>query len=160
MNDKKKEYVNFIIILSIIILISFYISNHWYQFMLISGDSMLPSFRSMQIVVLDKHSKEYGYGDVVAFECDGLNAILVKRIVACPKDTVIIKEGTLYVNNKVSNIFSKQVIFEFAGIAEEEIYLKENQYFVVGDNITKSKDSRYIEIGLVCKEDILGKVLE
>ncbi len=157
---KWKEYYSCITIIGLIVLLSGYISSNWYQLMLISGNSMLPSFHSMQIVVLDKHSKEYNYGDVVAFECDGLNAILVKRIVACPKDTIVIKEGTLYVNDNISDVFSQENVFDYVGILNEEICLRENAYFVIGDNILKSKDSRYEEIGQVFLEDIIGKVLE
>lgn len=101
----------------------------------------------------------YTCGDVVAFQCEGLDAVLIKRVVACPGDQVIIKDGTLYVNGSVSLIFPQEGIFEYSGLAADHIYLGEDQYFMVGDNLKESKDSRYVEVGVVNGEDILGKII-
>lgn len=144
----------------VIIVMAWYISGNFYQLIMISGNSMLPSYHNMQIVILDKHSEEYGYGDVVAFRCDGLEATLIKRIVACPGDTVIIEDGILYVNETISEVFSEKNVFGYEGIAVKKIYLDEEQYFVIGDNISESKDSRYSEVGCVCIADIIGKIVE
>lgn len=157
---KIKKEISKILILGFIVGVAWYSSEHYYQLMMISGDSMSPSFYSGQIVVLDKYSNHYEYEDVIAFRCDNLESVLVKRIVACPNDIIVIKEGTLYVNGTVSEAFSKETKFEYAGIAKNVIYLEENQYFVIGDNVKESKDSRYLEIGCICEEDIIGKVLE
>ena len=147
----------FILILSIIML-SYYISANWYQLSLIHGDSMSPAYHNMQFVILDRHSGDYTYGDVIAFRCEGLNSVLMKRIAACPGDMVEIKDGTLYVNDTISVIYDKGNIFEYSGIAGHPLYLDANQYFVIGDNIDASKDSRYEEVGMVSAEDIIGKV--
>lgn len=101
----------------------------------------------------------YTGGDVVAFRCEGLDAVLIKRVVACPGDQVIIKDGTLYGNGSVSLIFPQEGIFEYSGLAADNIYLGEDQYFMVGDNLKESKDSRYVEVGVVNGEDILGKII-
>ena len=45
-----------------------------------------------------------------------------------------------------------------AGIAEDSILLGEDEYFVLGDNITNSEDSRFANVGNVNKQDIEGKV--
>ena len=47
---------------------------------------------------------------------------------------------------------------EEAGLAEEEITVGEDEYFVLGDNRNNSEDSRYSNIGNVKKEHIIGKV--
>lgn len=148
----------FVLILSIIVF-SYYISANWYQLSLIHGESMSPAYHNLQFVIIDRHSKDYTYGDVIAFRCDGLKSVLVKRIAACPGDMVEIKDGTLYVNDAISIIYDKENIFEYSGIARHPIYLDENQYFVIGDNIGESKDSRYEEVGMVYAEDIIGKVI-
>lgn len=140
-------------------LITLYISMHWYQLVLIRGDSMLPTYHNMQLVLMDRHSEDYTYDDVIAFWCDDLNSVLIKRIVACPGDEVFIREGKLYVNGDVSNIFPQEYLFEYAGIADNPVQLTADQYFVIGDNIEKSKDSRYPAVGCVSADSVIGKVI-
>lgn len=160
LSKRKKEYklLKFIYI-PVIIAASYFISSHWYQVSLIRGDSMYPAYHNMQFVLIDKRFKQYTYGDVVAFRCDKLDAVLIKRIVGCPGDQVIIKDGTLYINDIASRIFPQEGIYEYSGIASEMVCLGENQYFVIGDNLRESKDSRYEAVGAVNGEDILGDIL-
>lgn len=127
--------------------------------MLIQGDSMFPTYHDMQFVMLDRHSKEYSYGDVIAFQCDGLSSVLVKRIAACPEDVVIIIDGTLYVNGRISSAYPQKGYFTFAGELGKEITLDAGEYIVFGDNSAVSKDSRYEEVGCVEEDDILGIVV-
>lgn len=142
-----------------IIILAYIISAYWYQFTLIQGESMYPSFYDKQLVLLDKHSRGYKANDVIAFYCEELKMNLVKRIVAVPGDSVMIADGVLYVNGERN--FSNQAlgIIEYGGIAEQEIILKDGQFFVLGDNVAESKDSRYAEIGIVYEKDIIGKVI-
>ena len=137
----------------------FYISRFWYQIMLIQGDSMEPSYHSWQFVLLDKHTKQYDCGDVVAFQCDGLKAVLIKRVVAVPGDTVQIVDGVLYRNGAPTEEGLVNGSLDYAGIAEKTVTLGENEYFLLGDNYEESKDSRYEKVGCVLEEDILGKVI-
>lgn len=140
--------------------IAFYCSRHWFQLLLIQGDSMQPAYRHLQLVVLDKRGREYTYGDVVAFGCSGLHAVLVKRIAAVPGDSVQIRDGTLFVNHRKSRIYPEEGIFSYAGEASAEIVLSGREYFVIGDNVGVSRDSRYEEVGLVEGHCILGYVLK
>lgn len=155
-----KENAGCFLILALIIWAAWYISEFHYQLMMLQGDSMSPSFHHMQLVILDKDIETYTYGDVIAFRCEGMNAVLVKRIAACQGDTVVIDGGILYVNGEVSTVFPPEKVFTYSGIANEEIQLGESSYFVIGDNILESKDSRCQSIGIVRTEDIIGKVLE
>ena len=142
-----------------IFFLCFYISRFWYQIMLIQGDSMEPSYHSWQFVLLDKHTKQYDCGDVVAFQCDGLKAVLIKRVVAVPGDTVQIVDGVLYRNGAPTEEGLVNGSLDYAGIAEKTVTLGENEYFLLGDNYEESKDSRYEKVGCVLEEDILGKVI-
>lgn len=150
---KKQAAVIFAVFLT-----ALYISAYRYQLMLIQGDSMYPSFRSGQLVFLNKHDKDYYTGDVIAFYCSGLDAVLVKRIVGAPGDTVEITGGRLFVNGTAGSFFSEDEYISYAGIADRKITLKEGEYFVMGDNHEVSRDSRYEEVGIVFREDIIGKV--
>lgn len=156
---QKKKLIKNIVPIIVVFFIAYVVSKYYYQFMLIQGESMLPSFHNMQLVVLDKQSKDYRTGDVVAFYCDALSAVLVKRIVACQSDEVQIKGTQLYVNGEVSPIYSNEIRFEYAGVLEESIKLKQNEYIMIGDNVSESKDSRYKEVGIVEKKDIIGRII-
>lgn len=127
--------------------------------MLIRGNSMVPSYRNMQFTILDRHGSDFSYGDVIAFRCDSLSSILVKRVAACPGDTVIIKGGTLYINNTISKVYPEMELFEYAGVLDEETHLNENQYIVIGDNVSESKDSRFETVSSIERKNILGKIV-
>lgn len=119
---------------------------------------MLPAYNHLQLVLLNRHDRDYTYGDVIAFSCDGLSCVLVKRIAACSGDTVVIKDGILYVNGLISNVYPPDKCFQYAGLLSDEITLKQGTYLVLGDNAAESKDSRYPEVGLVMEADIFGKI--
>ena len=44
------------------------------------------------------------------------------------------------------------------GRASEPVLLGEDEYFVLGDNVNNSEDSRYNNIGLITKSEVIGKV--
>lgn len=149
------------IVMSVFIFIAvYYISRHWFQIMLIQGNSMYPSYHNMQFVIVSRIEQDYYYaGDVIVFRCDGFNSVLVKRVVASSGDVVSIEAGTLKINGLASEIYPETGIFNYAGELEKPIYLGEGQYIVIGDNIAESKDSRYWQVGIVGEESILGKVI-
>ena len=118
---------------------------------------MEPSDHNMQLVVLNKIDRLYQLGDVIAFQCKGLNSVLVKRIVAGEGDTAYIRNGTLYVNC-VESLFYPPEAFLYSGLLEEPIQLGRGEYLVIGDNLSESRDSRYPEVGVVKTGTIIGKI--
>ena len=120
---------------------------------------MLPAYHHLQLVILDKREKSFSTGDAVALWCSDLSSVLVKRIIAGPEDTAVIREGTLFVNGEISEYYNTEGMFSYSGLLSETIFLTEGQYLVIGDNISESKDSRYPEVGIVSVRDIIGKIL-
>lgn len=155
-----KPYKKYILLLAVTGVAAWLISTFWLQLALIQGDSMEPAFHSGQLVLLRKNFKDLQVGDVVAFKSEGLKGILIKRIAAGPGDTVEITDGTLYLNGAARTEAFEGKSIEFAGSAAEPITLKEGEYFVLGDNVAFSRDSRYEEIGCIRQRDIIGKVVE
>lgn len=154
-----ENHKKYIILFIFIITAAYYISGFQYQMMIIQGQSMHPTYHNLQIVILDKRDKNFRAGDVIAFRCGTLHAILVKRIVAVPEDTVHIVDGTLYVNGQSDKEELYKECLTYAGIAENKLTLSKDEYFVLGDQHEFSKDSRYKEIGCVKESSIAGKVL-
>ena len=157
-NAALKRLASRIILIAVAVGIAFVCSRYFYQLMLIQGDSMSPTYHHLQMVVLDKRDRAFAAGDVVAFECRGLSATLVKRVAAVPGDTVVIDDGVLMVNGAPSPVYGESE-FAFAGLMESPVALGEDEYVVIGDNIAQSKDSRYAEVGVVRADDIVGKLI-
>ncbi len=96
--------------------------------------------------------------DVVIFQVSHSNTdqLSVKRVVGIPGDRIQIIDGYLYVNGEEEDgDFDKM---QESGIAAEEIVLGEEEFFVLGDNRNNSTDSRFTSIGIITKEQIVGKV--
>ena len=133
-------------------------SHFFFQLMLIQGDSMLPAYHHLQLVLLDRRGKEYKPGEVIAFRCEALDSVLVKRVAAGPGDEAVIRDGILLVNGSRSGAFA-DAEFAYAGLLEQPVLLAEGQYLAIGDNVSESRDSRYPEVGIVREDDVIGRVL-
>jgi len=101
-------------------------------------------------------------GDVVVFIYpEDKDKDFIKRLVGLPGDTVEIKGGSIYVNDKpVPEPIFNQIYYynqgQF-GLAGEKIVVPPDAYFVLGDNSATSKDSRYW--GFVPKNNLLGQAM-
>lgn len=125
------------------------------------GVSMEPELYNGQEILINRFAYKLANpkeGDVVVFLPNGnRNAhYYVKRIVACPGDSVQIRDGILYVNEAAFGMDEYDLIAD-PGIAENEMILEADEYFVLGDNCNSSEDSRSGNIGPVKKEHIEGK---
>ncbi len=101
-------------------------------------------------------------GDVVVFIYpEDSKKDFIKRLVAFPGETVEIKNGTIYVNDKplLEPIFNQRYYYNRGDFAIEgnKITVPAQSYFVLGDNSASSKDSRYW--GYVPSQNILGKAI-
>jgi len=81
---------------------------------------------------------------------------IIKRIVACPGDTVSFVGGELYVNNVKEDKF----IYKWSSVGVGNNYthtMQEGEYFVLGDNRGNSIDSE--DYGPIKSSQIYGKVV-
>ena len=99
-------------------------------------------------------------GDVVAFKPNGNEGshYYIKRIVALPGETVEVVEGKIVVNGREIKERYETTEIEELGILSEPVTLKNNEYFVLGDDRQNSEDSRSADIGSVKRSEIDGKV--
>ena len=132
---------------------------------LVSGDSMLPTLHENEYLIINKIGYKIGEpknGDVIVFKSDlekndGTTKDLVKRIIGVAGDKVVIKDGKVYLNDKLLDETYLSEGMDTTG--DVDIVVPEGKLFVLGDNREVSLDSRYEQVGLVDVNDVEGKVL-
>jgi signal peptidase I len=145
----------FIILVFIVIFRIFVLEPHN-----VSGSSMDDTFKNGDYVIVDKISYRFinpEKGDVVVFDppAEANNSSrFIKRIISVEGETIEVKDSKTYVNDK--EIVEDFVIHKSNKVSPS-ILLKDNQYFVMGDNRFASFDSRYW--GPITKDHIQGRVL-
>ena len=126
---------------------------------LISGNSMQPQLSAQDVVLMNRIIYVTGTPDrfdVVVFEReDGKKN--VKRIIGLPGETVQVADGIVYINGEPLDENYGNEPMENAGIAGEPITLGSDEYFVLGDNRNHSSDSRDATVGVLKREDLLGR---
>ena len=85
------------------------------------------------------------------------NTYYIKRIIGMPGETVQIKDGYVYINGVLLEEHYGNELMETPGIAETPITLGNDEYFVLGDNRNHSSDSRDPNVGILHREDLLGR---
>lgn len=126
------------------------------------GISMKPTLENGEKIMVNRFIYKISspkQNDVVVFVPNGsMNShYYVKRVVGTPGDTVQIIDGHLYINDELYIYEDDYDEMAQAGIAENEITLGKGEYFVLGDNRNNSEDSRSANIGIINKQNIIGK---
>lgn len=101
-------------------------------------------------------------GDVIVFIYpEDPKKDFIKRLVGLPGETLEIKNGTIYINDKplLNSSFSQRFYYNRGDLGSEgqKIVVPKDSFFVLGDNSASSKDSRYW--GFVPRKNLLGKSL-
>ena len=143
-----------ILFLAVILFIAIYIVG----FQQIVGSSMDPTFKNNDVIIIDKFSYRFSSvkrGDIISFYYAD-SKFLVKRVIGLPGDSIQYKDNKLYINGELEeeyylhNTTTEDFIFE---------NIPEDMYFVLGDNRSDSLDSRDEKVGLIMKNDIIGKAI-
>lgn len=82
---------------------------------------------------------------------------LVKRVIAVGGDHLVIKDGVVSVNGKkLDEPYVSKGNYTEGNI---DIIVPKDTYFCMGDNRSRSLDSRYPEVGFVPKDRLVGSIL-
>lgn len=143
-----KELIPYIVILVGVILIRSFLVTP----VRVSGMSMYDTLNGGEIMLLFKQGNIERYKMVVAdMIVDGKkDDTIIKRVYGLPGERIKCEKGIIYINDKkIEDNYGYGVTNDF-----KEVTLKEDEYFLLGDNREISLDSRYI--GPVKRHDIEG----
>jgi len=123
----------------------------------VRGQSMHPAFQEGGFHIVNKfiyNFTEPEKGHVVIIRNTQLKKDqLIKRVIAVPGDVIGIKRGNVYLDGKLlDEPYVKGKTFP----GMRSFKMKENTYFVMGDNREVSYDSRHF--GFIEKNEIKGKL--
>lgn len=128
----------------------------------VSGESMSNTLHNKDFLILWSLFYQPKNGDIISANCEGLNEVIVKRIIACEGQTVDIdfSKGEVYVDGVLlDEPYIKNLTINDELGFEYPITVPEGKYFAMGDNRQGSRDSRDPAVRFIDREDILGKVV-
>lgn len=146
--------------LAIIIPVRYFLIQPFY----VKGASMEPSFFDHEYLIIDELSYRFRTpvrGDIVVFRYpNDQKQFFIKRVIGIPGETVEIAGGIVKIfNDKHPNgeiLSETQYLDQDYTATTRAVTLKNDEYFVLGDNRIASLDSRYF--GPVNKSFIVGRV--
>ena len=136
-----------------------------FQPVAVKGESMTDTLQNGEIMYVSKPEYLLGNpsrGDIVICHYPGRKENFVKRVIGLPGDVVEIRQNVVYINGNPLNESYLTPSRNDDGFTMAPFALREDEYFVMGDNRDNSHDSRnYYGAGrpaAISRKDIVGKV--
>ena len=155
------ELLSWLIYIVIVVILSLGIITFIGQRTKVSGHSMETTLSDGDNLIVDKIS--YRFRDTERFEIIVFpfqyeeHTYYIKRIIGLPGETVQVIDGYVYINGEMLDENYGLEVMDDPGIAAEPITLGEDEYFVLGDNRNHSSDSRDPSVGVLHRDDIMGR---
>lgn len=144
-----KEISIYVMIIVVVVLIRTFIITP----AIVQGESMVPTLKNGQVLILKKYDKKIERFDIVVIDYQDIR--LVKRVIGFPGEHVKYFDNKLYINDKkYDEEFYNGETSDFDLETIGYNIIPDNYYFVMGDNRDNSQDSRII--GLIHIDDIIG----
>ena len=151
-----KLFKGSLVFIFMIIIIIFLITTFFYSVDIVDGSSMSPVLFTNDRVLINKTFiyKGYDHGDIVICKFPKTGGTYIKRVIGKSGDVLECVGGRVYRNKEdITDIYWPEIYIknEF-----EKITVPENAYYLIGDNVNISKDSR--QFGCVKQSLIIGKI--
>lgn len=156
-----RELFGWIIFIVIVVVVSYLVVTFVGQRTQVSGESMETTLSDGDHLIVDKISyrfrdpKRY---DIVVFPYRyEKNTYYIKRLIGLPGETVQIVDGYVYIDGVQLGEHYGNALINDPGLAAEPVTLGEDEYFVLGDNRNNSQDSRSANVGVIRRDELLGR---
>lgn len=130
------------------------------RIVVVDGTSMESTLHNGDLMLVSSIGYEEEHGDVIVLHSEYYNCPIVKRIIAVENDRVDIDfvNAQVYLNGeKLDEPYLDSFdYFDYEGVDFPQT-IPEDCLFVLGDNRTGSTDSRSPTIGMVKKDQVIGK---
>ena len=147
--------------MAVVVGITFFIITFIGQRTYVSGSSMESTLSHGDNLIVDKITYRFASPkryDIIVFPFRYKeNTYYIKRIIGLPGETIQIQDGVIYINDEVLTESYGREVMKSSGLAEEPIVLGEDEYFVLGDNRNDSTDSRDPNVGVIHRDEIIGR---
>lgn len=157
--DESIDWIKSIVVTFVIVVLVF---TFVARTAIVNGSSMVPTLTNGDFLVLWSLFYTPKQGDIISANCDGLDEVIVKRVIAVGGQTVDIdfSTGEVFVDGELlDEPYINNLTLNDEGAFDYPITVEEGYYFCMGDNRQGSKDSRHPDVGLISRDDILGKVV-
>lgn len=144
-----------VIVISLYFILILTISNKVFSFYVVNGDSMLPNIHDKEVKSVNKMVRKYKRGDIVIVKNNRDQYFMIKRIIGLPGEKIDVIYDDVYINDKKLDEPYVNQSNKKSDSNIRNVKLKENEYYVMGDNRNYSMDSR--ELGPLKKSDIIGR---
>ena len=156
-----RELAGMLVYIIIVLAVTFLFITFVGQRTHVRGESMENTLDDGDQLIVDKITyrfKDPERFDIIVFPFHYKeNTYYIKRIIGLPGETVQIADGLIYIDGEVLQESYGREVIQDPGLAAEPITLGEDEYFVLGDNRNQSSDSRDPSVGLIHRDEIVGR---
>lgn len=146
--------------IAIAFLIAFVIRQYIFTPVIVSGQSMEPTFEHENKIVISKFYK-LDHFDMIVFHAPESEDDFIKRVIGLPGDVVDMVDDQLFINGEEYDepyiMENKEKLFAGQKLTEDfHAEVPDGHLYVLGDNRRNSMDSRVL--GFIDEKSVVGAV--
>lgn len=138
-------------------LVTIVIFTQVFSLVIVDGKSMEPTYRDGDLTSISRLSYIFwapARGEIIAVRLAGRRLMFLKRIIGLPGETVVIRNGQVFIDGAV--LAEPYLISPLPWNLPARV-LAANEYFIIGDNRRQPMEEHFF--GRIYKKQIVGRAL-